>query len=98
MHAAVPFARQDSALVNDRFYQNCFGRLIAGRSSQVYALKQVPAFTIEIAEYISLQSIYEDAEQQLAGEVRGRVSPEDRSPTRSKLFGVEIAQTHGLDT
>jgi hypothetical protein len=97
MHAAIPFATQNGALLHARFQRALLGRPTAGRANGVCTLKQVLAFIIEIAQGVRLQSICKDTEQKVAGEVSGRVSPEDCSPTRSKLFSAEIAQARDLD-
>ena len=45
---------------------------------------------------IRLQPIGQDAEQEMAGQVRGRRPPEDSVPAAAKRVDVEIAQARDL--
>ena len=45
---------------------------------------------------VGLQPVGQDAKQQMAGQVRGRLSPEHGVPTAAKLTDAEIAQARNL--
>ena len=61
------------------------------RSSRRYGLD------VQVAQLIGLQPVGQDAKQQMAGQVRGRLPPEHGVPTAAKLTDVEIAQARDLD-
>jgi hypothetical protein len=52
--------------------------------------------TVQITHHFGLQAVRQHAEQQVAGQVRVRPSPEYVMPTASKLPDVEIAQARNL--
>jgi hypothetical protein len=60
-------------------------------------LQNAPDVWREITKSICLQSISKNAKQQVTWEVRGRLSPERRAPSRSKIIDVEAAQFCDLD-
>src|SRR5207302_3692043 len=58
--------------------------------------EQALALTIQVAQMIGLQSIGQNATQQMQGKVRGRFATEYGVPTAPKLADTKIAQARNL--
>ena len=59
-------------------------------------VEQALVLAVQITQHIGLQPVSQDAEQQVAGQVRVRPPPELSVPTALKLPDVEIAQARNL--
>ena len=69
----------------------------AGRSvRRPRVIEQAYGLGVQVTQLIGLQSIGQDAKQQMAGQVRGRLPPKRGVPTAAKLTDAEIAQTRNL--
>jgi len=97
LHLAIPFAGQHGA-----GFQVCGapGQLrgaLPGVLGRHRTIEQTLALlTVQITHHFGLQAVRQHAEQQVAGQVRVRPSPEYVMPTASKLPDVEIAQARNL--
>jgi hypothetical protein len=56
------------------------------------AIEQALALGIQVTQSIDLKLVGQDAEQQMAGQVRGRSPAEHGLPTGPKLTDIEITQ------
>ena len=96
MHLAVPFAPQHGARPQFRRTPGqIHGTLpcVLGRRRTV---EQMFALAVQITQYVGLEPISQNAEQEVAGQVRVRWPPEYVMPTASKLPDGEIAQAGNL--
>ena len=72
------------------------GRL-AGRLGGHSTVEKAPALAVQVTEVIGLQPIGQHAEEEMPGQVRGRLPPEHVPPPGTKRANVEIAQARDLD-
>ena len=70
---------------------------LSGVLGRPRAIEQALALGIQVAQLIGLKPIGQNAKQQMAGQVRGRLPPEHGVPTGSKRADVEITQARNLD-
>jgi hypothetical protein len=73
-----------------------FRRLLAGLLGRARAIKQAHGVGIEVAQLLGLELISQNAEQQMPGQVRGRLPPENSLPSLAKLGDAKIAQPRNL--
>jgi hypothetical protein len=60
-------------------------------------VEEASALSVQITQAIDLKLVCQHSKQQMAGQVRGRRSPEHRVPTVAKFAGIEIAYARNLD-
>src|SRR5665811_987993 len=60
-------------------------------------IEQTLTLTIQVTQLIGLKPIRQNTEQQMAGQVRRRSSPEYGVPTVPKFTDVEVTQARNLD-
>ena len=67
-----------------------------GLLGRARAIEQAYGLGVQVTQLIGLQPVGQDAKQQMAGQVRGRLPPEHGVPTAAKLTDAEIAQARNL--
>jgi hypothetical protein len=55
-------------------------------------IEQAYGLGVQVTQLIGLQPVGQDAKQQMAGQVMGRLPPRQGLPTAAKLTDAEIAQ------
>jgi hypothetical protein len=69
---------------------------LSGLLGRPRAIEQAYGLGVQVTQLIGLQPVGQDAKQQMAGQVRGRLPPEHGVPTAAKLTDAEIAQARNL--
>jgi hypothetical protein len=69
---------------------------LSGFLGRPRAIEQAYGLGVQLAQLVGLQPVGQDAKQQVAGQVRGRLRPEHGVPTAAKLPDAEIAQARNL--
>ena len=97
MGLTVPFAHQHSARSQISSALLEIGRGLPNIGRRSRTIEQAAYIGVEVAQMISLKPIRQNAKQQMAGEVRGRVPPKDSVPSGLKSPDIETAQSRDLD-
>jgi len=96
LHLAVPFARQHGARPQVHRTPGQLHGALPGVLGRHGTIEQTLALAVQITQHAGLQPVSQNAEQEVAGQVRVRSPPEYVMPMASKPPDVEIAQARNL--
>lgn len=96
MHLPVPLTTQHGAGSDFSMTRSPLHRLLAGLLRRARAIQQANGLGIEVAEKLGLELVGQNTEQQMPGQVGGRLPPERRLSSPAKLDDAEIAQPRDL--
>jgi hypothetical protein len=97
LHVSVPFAAQHRARPQLRVTAARVDRTPSCVLGRYRLVEQALALRIQVTQLIGLKPVSQNAEQEVAGQVRGRRSPERVLPPDPKFTNVEITQARNLD-
>src|SRR6266511_3802224 len=96
VHLPVPFSAQRSAGPEVCGTLTHTHGTLSGLLGRPRAIEQAYGLGFQVTQLIGLQPVGQDAKQQMAGQVRGRLPPEHGVPTAAKLADAEIAEARNL--
>jgi hypothetical protein len=94
---SIPFATQHRARPQLGVTPARVDRTLSCVLGRYRPVEQALALGIQVTQLIGLKPVSQNAEQEVAGQVRGRRSPERILPPDPKLIDVEITQARNLD-